>query len=143
MTSKLDHIAPPSPHEAADAELTATIKMRIVACGNAVSPPEFQVSYSVHLIASMLQALPVRKGGYVVLNSKAWACAVGDTSTVAVLDPTSRRTAVLAGHLGVMFGIEVFTDCYYSAEDRILPEDCARMYVMSADGSTGYSVKLA
>jgi hypothetical protein len=143
MTSKLDHSAERCPMESADSTVQNIVHSKIArALDRAVLPPDFQVPFSPRLIYCMISSLETRAGSYVVLNSKAWSTFVGHPETLQCFDPATRRAGVLSGHLGSLLGAEVYSDCYYSAEERILPEDCVRMYVMSADGSEGYSVNL-
>lgn len=123
----------------ADPETLSEIMIRLRTHTSANPAPEFTIPYSVRLIAGLV--LTMGKGAYVMVDGKAWAELVSDSQTTQCMDPTSRADQLLAGYLGTMFGTDFYTDAYYHTEARILADK--HMYVMSADGSKGYAVRLA
>jgi len=127
-----------NPHSEADPTLLAEISAKIAKHVNAVPAPDFEVPYSMRLIASMVKLLGAKS--YVLADSDVWARIVGDTDTKYGFDPVTRISSVFAGYMGDSYGIKFFTDAYYPQEERVLPKNT--LIVMSVDGSKGYSVRL-
>jgi hypothetical protein len=116
-----------------------SIKLKIGAHVKATAGAAFAVPYSVRLLTCMLKDLG--PNAYALIDSGAWTQFIGDNQTCLCLDPVARHDRLLAGHLGTMYGIEIYTDAYYHPDEQSLPKDT--LIVMAADGSRGYAVRLA
>lgn len=125
----------------ADPETLVEITSKLKCCVNAAPAPAFAVPFSVSLIFEMIKALNASPGYYVMLSSGAYSSVMGDPQIHAYMDPVTLYSRLLAGHLAIMYGMNIITDAYMHPETRILDKDC--MYVMSADGSKGFAVRLA
>lgn len=99
----------------------------------------FPVPMSAHLLASMHKEMGPR--AYVLIDSEAWSKFVSAAEILGCLDPCCRVSDVFAGHVGVLYGVSVYTDAYYDKEMRSLPKNT--LTVMSEDGTRGLMVTLA
>jgi hypothetical protein len=126
-------------HNIADPEMLADITLKLRSCANANSPPEFAIPFSVQLAIQMGKDLG--PGWYIAVSCGAWPKIISDSQAASCIDHVTSRSRVLAGHMGVLFGVDIFTDAYYHPELQVLARDL--MYVMSADGAKGYAVRLA
>lgn len=90
------------------------------------------------LLQKLHNMLPAEKrhDARVLLDSQAYLAFIHNDDLVALFDPNSMHAATAAGHMGVLLGMDVLTDSFYPPATKILPQ--GRIYVMTADGSTGY-----
>lgn len=128
-----------NPDQEPDPEFKALIDERIATFTNAAPAPGFAIPYSVRLVALMVKNLG--KGAYALIDGGAWTHLIGDSQTCQCLDPVARHKQILAGHMGVLFGMNIYTDAYRLPEEMVLPKNS--LTVMSEDGSKGYTVQLA
>ena len=124
--------------QVADPELMADIRLKLMTHENANFAPTFDIPFSVKLLTLMAQDLG--PGWYVLVSAGAYAAVVGDPQTTTCMDPVVKYSDLLAGHLGVLYGTNVYTDSYYHPELQILPRGV--LYVMSADGKRGHAARV-
>lgn len=93
---------------------------------------------TTQLLMSLRSRLPEAKRATacILIDSKAYAVFIHDDDLVAMFDPISLHAAVAAGHMGVLLGMDMFTDSFHPPGEKILPPN--RVYVMAADGTEGY-----
>lgn len=96
------------------------------------------VTLSARLLMDLRGRLPEEKraGACILIDSKAYQVFVHDDDLLNLFDPISLHAAVAAGHLGVLFGMDMFTDAFHYPDKKVLP--AGRVYVMAADGGEGY-----
>lgn len=89
------------------------------------------------LVMSLRRRLPEekREEAYILVDSKAYQAFLEiDSLLVDAFDSTTSLKEIEAGHLGVLYGMDVLTDAFYL--ERFLPS--GRVYVMASDGTEGY-----
>lgn len=96
------------------------------------------VALNTELVSSLRNSLPrdKRDTAYMLMDVRAYSAFVHDDDLLLLFNPVSSHEGVMAGHLGTLMGMDVFTDAVFCAEQKVLPE--YRIYVMASDGSEGY-----
>lgn len=93
---------------------------------------------NAELLMDLRGRLPEEKraSACILIDSKAYQVFIHDDDLLNLFDPISLHTAVAAGHLGVLFGMDMLTDAFHYPDTKVLP--VGRVYVMAADGEEGY-----
>lgn len=130
----------PTAPVSADPEIVAAVAPKLASFVNARSGAEFPVTLTIKLVLDLLSAVSDEPGSYILAGGYAARLIVADDEFRNSIDPVSKIENLLAGQVGVLYGIEVFTDGYYQPTLRQLPARSLTM--MRADGTLGLTVIL-